>query len=139
MAHVPTNRLTISIDGDEVSPDVSTVEVVTGESESDFISFAQAAQGGARTYSLHLVLAQDMATGSVWRQIWDAAGSEVDVVVRPYGNAVASATQPHIEGTVVIVEPDGPLLGGAADPSATAVLTVDVTWQFLAKPDMVSA
>lgn len=139
MAHIGTRKLTITIDGDEVAPDVSTVTINSEETDSDFVSFAAAATGGGRTYKLGLTLAQDAAAGSLWSQIWDSAGSEVDVVVRPYGNATPTASQPHFEGTVVISEPDGTLLGGDADGSASAVMTVEVEWTFTEKPTRITA
>lgn len=129
MAHVGSRKLTLDIDGDDVSPDVSTVEITSEETDSDFVSFASAAAGGSRTYLLHLVLAQDMATDSLWSQIWDHAGEEVDFTVMPDGAGGATFT-----GTCVIKEPDGVLLGGEADPSTTAVFTVEVEWECLAKP-----
>lgn len=139
MAHIGTRKLTATIDGAEVAPDVSTVVIKSAETDSDFVPFAAAAAGGGRDYVLGLTMAQDAAAGSLWSQIWDAAGTEVDVVVRPYGNAVATAGEPHFEGTVIIKEPDGDLLGGEADPSSTARFTVEVEWPFLAKPTRVTA
>jgi hypothetical protein len=138
MAHIGSRKLTIDIDGEEVAPDVSAATIASEETDSDFVSFAAAAAGGGRTYKLGLTIAQDAAAGSLWSQVWDAAGSEVDVIVRPYGNAVASIAEPHFEGTVVITEPDGELLGGEADPSTTQVFTIEVEWTFTAKPTRVT-
>lgn len=139
MAALGTRKLTLSIDGDEVAPEVSSAVIRSAETDSDFISFADAAAGGGRTYVLALTFVQDAEAGSLWDKVWAAAGTEVDVVVRPYGNAVVSATQPHFEGTVVITEPDGDLLGGEADPSTTARFTTEVEWTFTAKPTRVTA
>ncbi len=134
MAALGTRRLTLSVDGTEVAPEVSAATVASAETDSDFVSFAAAAAGGGRDYTLNLTMVQDAATGSLWDQIWSHAGEDVDVIVRPYGNAVATATQPHFSGTVTIVEPDGDLLGGEADASNTARFTTEVEWPFLAKP-----
>lgn len=134
MAAIGTRKLTISIDGDEVAPEVSKAVITSAESDSDFVSFADAASGGGRTYKLGLAFVQDAEAASLWDQVWSHAGEDVDVIVRPYGNAVPSATQPHFTGTVTISEPDGDLLGGEADPSTSARFTVEVEWVFTAKP-----
>lgn len=139
MAAIGTRKLTLSIDGAEVAPEVSTAVIKTAASSSDFVSFAAAATGGGRDYSLALKFVQDAATGSLWDQVWSHAGDEVDVIVRPYGNVVPTATQPHFTGTVVVSEPDGDLLGGDADASSSARFVTDVEWVFVDKPARVTA
>lgn len=134
MAQIGTRRLTISIDGTEVAPEVSAATIASAETDSDFVSFAAAAAGGGRDYTLNLTMVQDAAANSLWDQVWSHAGEDVDVIVRPYGNATATAAQPHFHGTVTVVEPDGDLLGGEADASNTARFTVQVEWPFLEKP-----
>lgn len=134
MSNINKRSLTISINGTERYTAVSDVTIQSAEANADFVTYAAAAAGGARDYVLHLVLAQDAASGSLWREIWDNAGDEVAVLVRPYGNTTASASQPHYACTAVISEPDGALLGGEADASATAVQTVEVDWSLTAKP-----
>ncbi len=138
MAQIGTRKLTISIDGDERDADVSKAVVGTGASDADFVSFKMAAEGGAREYTLDLTFVQDAAAGSLWDQVWSHAGEEVPVIVRPYGNAVASAGQPHFTGTVTITEPDGDLLGGEADASTSARFTTEVSWVFTEKPTRVT-
>lgn len=139
MAAIGTRKLTMSLDAEDVTPDVSTCEIHSGETDADFVSFAQAASGGGRDYSLHLTFVQDAASGSLWDRIWSHAGEDVDVIVRPYGNATPTAEQPHFTGTVTIVEPDGVILGGEADASTTQRFTVDVEWLFTEKPTRVTA
>lgn len=139
MAAIGTRKLTLSIDGDEVSPEVSAATISSAESDSDFVSFADAAAGGGRTYTLKLTFVQDAAAGSLWDQVWSNAGNDVAVIVRPYGNDVPTADQPHFTGTVTITEPDGDLLGGEADASTTARFTTEVEWVFTEKPARVLA
>ncbi|GAA3193961.1 hypothetical protein ACFO1B_03835 [Dactylosporangium siamense] len=139
MAALGTRKLTLSIDGDNVTPEVSSAVISSAETDSDFVSFADAAAGGGRTYTLKLTMVQDTETGSLWDQIWSHAGQDVPVTVRPHGNAAASATLPHFTGAVTITEPDGDLLGGEADASTTARFTTDVEWTFLAKPTRITA
>ena len=139
MAAIGTRKLTLTIDGDEVAAEVSSATITSKEAKSDFVSFADAAAGGTREYGLKLKFIQDATSSSLWNQVWSAAGSDVAVVVRPYGNAVASATEPHFHGTVTITEPDGDYLGGDADPSTSARFVTEVEWIFTAKPTKVNA
>jgi hypothetical protein len=134
MAAIGTRKLTLTIDGDEEAAEVSKAVITSGDSSSDFVSFAMAAAGGGRDYVLGLQFLQDATTTALWDKVWSHAGEDIDVVVRPYGNAVATATQPHFSGTVTITEPDGDLLGGEADASNTARFVVDVEWPFVEKP-----
>ncbi len=139
MSQINKRSLTISINGTERYTEVSDVTIQSAESNTDFVTYARAASGGARDYVLHLVLAQDAASGALWDEIWSNSGAEVAVRVRPYGNTTASASQPHFTCTAVISEPDGALLGGEADASATAVQTVEVDWELTAKPVKVTS
>lgn len=138
MAAIGTRKLTLMIDGDEVAPEVSTAQIKSGDAGSDFVSFADAATGGGRQYTLALTFVQDAAAGSLWDRVWSAAGTDIDVTVRPYGNAVATAAEPHFTGTVTVSEPEN-MLGGDADPSNSARFTSDVEWVFLTKPTRVIA
>jgi hypothetical protein len=121
---------------------VSTVKVVSAESDSDFVPFADAASGGAREYALELTLAQDLATGSLWRKIFDSAGTDVPFKMWPYGKPASgtpSVAQPSVNGTVQITEPDGDWIGGDADKSTTARFTTEVAWKLLAKPTIATS
>ncbi len=139
MAAIGTRKLTLTIDGSEVAPAVSSAVIASAATSSDFVSFADAAAGGGRDYTLRLTCVQDAKSGSLWDQVWSHAGEDVPVVVRPYGNGTPSADEPHFTGTVTISEPDGELLGGDADPSTTARFTIEVEWAFTAKPTRVTA
>lgn len=139
MAAIGTRKLKIEIDGTEHTAVVSNARITSAESDSDFLSFADAAAGGARDYALALTLAQDAATGSLWTEIFDNAGTDVPITLMPYGNAVATTAEPHFEATATITEPDGDLLGGEANASNTAKMTVEVAWPLTAKPVKVTA
>lgn len=139
MAAIGTRKLKLEIDGVDYTPQVSNVRITSGESDSDFVTFEDANNGGARDYALAITLAQDAATGTLWSEIFDSAGTDVAYTVMPYGNAVASAIEPHFEGTCTISEPDGDLLGGEANKSNTARMTVEVTFPCTAKPTRVTA
>lgn len=136
MPALGTRALKLVVDGNDFTSSVSAVTIDAAESDSDFTTFADAAAGGARVYRLGLTLVQNPDANSLWRYIWDEAGSEQPVIVRPNGGTAASATTPEFTGTVIISEPDGTILGGEANKSGTARMTTQVSWEFLAKPVM---
>jgi hypothetical protein len=130
-----TRTLRIEIEGEEYTADVSSVTIETAPLSSDFVTFADAAAGGARQYTLKFKATQDPADpDSIWNLIWDHAGEDADVVINPYGGASPSVTNPQFEGTLTITEPDGVLLGGDANASTSARFTMDVSWVYKAKP-----
>lgn len=136
MTALGTRMLTIDIDGTQYEAEVSNVRITSAESDSDFVTFADAAQGGARDYKLAMTLVQDMATGSLWREVWDNVGDTVPFTLAPYGNAAPATGQGHIVGSAVISEPDGDLIGGEANSSTTSRFTIDVEWSCTAKPTL---
>lgn len=139
MAALGTRKLKLEIDGVAYTPQVSNVRITSAEADSDFVTFEEAAAGGARDYALVITLVQDLASGSLWREIFDNAGDDVPCTVMPYGNAAPSAGEPHVDVTATITEPDGDLLGGEANKSNTAKMTIDVTFPCTGKPVLVTA
>lgn len=139
MAAIGTRKLKLNIGGTEHTAEVSNVRLTSAESDSDFTSFADAAAGGARDYALAITLTQDAAAGSLWSLIFDNAGSDVTYTVMPYGNVTPTASEPHFTGTCTISEPDGDLLGGEANKSNTAKMTVEVEFPCTGKPTKVTA
>ena len=133
-----TRTLKITIDSVEYTADVSSVKIESASADSDFTSFADAAAGGKREYTLAFTATQDPGDAtSIWSQMWDNVGDTVSVKVVPYGGATISATNPAFTGNVVVTEPDGTLLGGDADASTTARFTMELAWKFTAKPTRV--
>lgn len=139
MAAIGTRFLKLEIDATEYSAEVSNVRITSGEAEADFLTFAEAAAGGARDYALAITLVQDAAAGTLWTEIFENAGADVPYSVNPYGNALATPAEPHFEGTCTITEPDGDLLGGEANRSTTAKMTIEVSFPCTGKPVKVVA
>lgn len=138
MARISGRLLTLTIDGNDFAGEVSRAAVTSGEGESDFVTFADAAAGGSRDYKLALTMEQNAASGSLWSEIFDNVGDTVPYVIAPYGNAVASATEPHFGGNAIIREPDGDFIGGEANPSPTSAMTVEVEWSCTARPTKIT-
>jgi hypothetical protein len=133
MTALGTRKLKIEVDGVEYTAEVSKAVVTSGKSSGSFTSFAGAAAGD-RKYFLNITAVQDAETGSLWREVFDNAGSDVPVVLMPYGNAAPSVTEPHYTATATIEEPEGDFLGGEADADTTARFTFEVSWPLAAKP-----
>lgn len=134
MTALGTRSLTLEIGGTDYTAQVSNCRIVSGAADSDFLTFAEAAQGGGREYMLTFTAVQDPATGTLWDRIWTAAGETVAFTIAPAGGEVPSETQPHFTGNAVITEPDGDLLGGEANASTTAKFTFEAEWACTAKP-----
>jgi hypothetical protein len=134
MTALGTRSLKIKVGTTEYTATVSRVEITSAAADSDFVSFADAATGGAREYALEFTAVQDLETTTLWNYVWANPGTTVAVKVNPYGVATATATQPIYTGNVTIAEPDGTLVGGEANSSTTAKMTFDCRWVFTAKP-----
>jgi hypothetical protein len=139
MAGVGTRLLTLTVGGTSMTSQVSRAVITSGESDSDFTTFADAAAGGSRQYNLEFTAVQDMVASTLWDKIWSSPGTEVAFVLAPYGNATPSATQPHFSGTAVVKEPDGDFIGGEADVSTTARMTTECVWPLTGKPTKLTA
>jgi len=138
MAALGTRSLTLTIDGNEVTGEISKGVVTSGEAESDFVTFEEAAAGGKREYRLDIIAVQDAASSSFWDLVWSSSGTTVPYVLRPYGNEVPSEAQPHYTGNAIVSEPDGDFLGGEADASASAKFVIETSWELTGKPTKVT-
>lgn len=139
MAALTARSLKITIDAVERYAEVFAAAVNADDAEADEVTFAEAAAGGARSYVLALTLTQDMAAGTLWTSIFEEAGTDVPVVIMPYGNASPSASQPHFTATASIREPNGTMIGGEADANPLTRFNVEVEWPLLAKPVRLTA
>jgi hypothetical protein len=139
MARVSPRLISLEVDGDDRSDEISKAVIKSAKSAADFMSFLEARSGGARDYTLELTIAQDHASGTLWNLIWTGAGTEVDGVYAPYGNLAPSVAQPHYAITVKVSEPDGDMFGAEADESTTAVATIEVAWALTGRPVPITA
>ncbi|HEY0889654.1 MAG TPA: hypothetical protein VGE38_08600 [Nocardioides sp.] len=139
MPRVIPRLISLEVESIDRSDEVSKAVITSGESESDFTSFASARSGGSRDYALAMTIAQDHASGTLWDLIWTGAGTEVDGVYAPYGNELPSVSQPHYGFTAVVAEPDGDFLGAEANASTSAVAVIEVEWALTGKPTKITA
>lgn len=137
MPDVNTRHAVLIIDGIDCTAEISAAAVTSAETDSDFVSFADAAAGGKRDYALAITAKQNTSTGTFWDIVWAQSGEDVEVEVWPNGKPVGdvpSVTQPQFLGTTTVKDPDGDLLGGEANASTSARQVVEVEWMFTAKP-----
>lgn len=139
MTMLGTRSLTVTIDSEDYTAEVSNCRIVSGEADADFTTFADAAAGGAREYRLEFTAGQDVEADSLWDKMFTMAGDSVAVLIKPAGGTTATPTQPHFTGNVTITEPDGDMLGGEANASTSARFTFECSWVFAAKPVRVTA
>lgn len=137
MAEYGTRSMVLRIGGTDYSSAVNKARVKAAASDSDFISFEDARNGGARKYTLNMNAKQDDAASALWFYAWSQAGATVAYELWPNGrpgSGTPSPAQPRFSGSVVVMEPDGDLIGGDADPSVTKVFQTELEWHCTGKP-----
>lgn len=139
MAGIGTRLLKITVGGTDYTAQCSIAKFTTTESDSDFVTFADAAAGGARQYNLEFTAVQDAVTGTLWDKVFSALGTTVACILKPYGNTTATPTEPHFSANCVVTEPDGDFIGGEADKSTTARQVIECVWPAEAKPVKITA
>jgi len=139
MAEWGTRSLVFRLAATDYSSAVSKVRLKSGDTDAGFVSFADAAAGGLRKYTLALTLKQDNAASALWMFAWAQSGQTVSYEVWPNGRPVsgtATPTQPKFTGNVIVLEPNGDFVGGDADASTTKYFTADFEWDCTAKPTL---
>lgn len=116
---IKANKLYFEIAGDDYWADFSSVTFSSEDASTDVNTFYDAGLGGRRDFYFTVSGVQSTASGSLWKAMWDAAGTEVAFIYAPHGNAAASASQPHITGTVRIPAKGSFMLGGEASADGT--------------------
>lgn len=126
------NKLALSFGGTEFWADHTKYELDNEEASSDVTTFADAAEGGGRTFFLALGAIQSTDDTSFWRYAWENTGEIVAYRLAPHGNAVASVAQPHFTGTVKIGPK--PKIGGEADPDGE--FDFEIRWDCQEEPTL---
>lgn len=82
----------------ELDGHVKKVEL--SNEDKDDVTLAEVQQGLTKLHKLKVTGIPDLTDGSLWRLLHDNPSGSFDVVYGPYGNAVASASKPHVKGTI---------------------------------------
>lgn len=125
-------NLSLMIDGDEVNDDIRSVVIDNEEADDDGQTFFEFTQGGSRTWTMVVEADSHYGDESLWRWIWDNVGTDATFILKPYGNAAPSTSQPHFTGTLTVGAE--PAVGGTAGEA----FTFEYTFTLAAKPTLVS-
>ena len=106
--------LYLTFSGVQVCASLTDALLGNEAADDDMVTFADVANGTDRVWAFSITGVADYAQGSLWSLLWDT-GKYVPVpyVFKPYGNAAATAAQPHFTGDVLVDAK--PPIGGSAD------------------------
>lgn len=117
--------LSITVDSVEYNMDLTSVTLQNEEADDDATTFADLSAGGAVQWFFEMEAVADYSDSSLWSFLWTNAGdTDIAFMFKPYGNAVASASQPHFSGTLNVGSK--PPVGGQANEVFTFEARLDV-------------
>lgn len=117
--------LTIMIGVEEYQMDLTSIVLQNEEADDDATTFADLDAGGSVQWFFEIEAVADYSATSFWTFLWENAGTtDVTFEFAPYGNAVASASQPHFTGTLNVGAK--PQVGGTANEVFTFEARLDV-------------
>lgn len=116
--------LSLTVGAQEFNAEGTQVVLNNEEADSDAVTFAELANGSAVQWFFELTATSDYGVGSFWDFLWENSGQTVAFVFKPYGNAVASTTQPHFTGNCTVLAK--PPIGGTAGEIFTFEARLDV-------------
>lgn len=117
--------LSLTIGTTEFNDNVTSVTLTNEAADDDVTTFADLAAGGSVEWSINIEAVSDYSGTSLWGYLWSNAGTDKAFVLKPYGNAVATATQPHFSGTISLGSK--PAIGGTANETFTFEYTAKLT------------
>ena len=111
---VKANSITITVDGDDYTADLSSIMLQSEEASSDVTTFADATAGGSSDWFIEMsgITSTDLA--SFWRTCWNNPGDEVPFVLTS-STALAST----FTGTLRICAQGRLPFGGEASADGT--------------------
>lgn len=128
--------LHLTVGGTDYSDNVKAFTVAGENADDSDLTFAEAAEGGAQVDTVTGTAIQSTAAASLWRYLWENAGTEVAVVYGPHGNAIPSTDKPHFLMTVKLgVRPS---IGGEARRDKTRN-DFEFTWDVVDGPTLDTA
>jgi hypothetical protein len=96
---IKAQNIIFKIGATDYACDANMVELTLDDAPGDVQTFCETRVGGQWALQLDGIMSGD--TGSLYRVLWDNFGTEVAFVVAPNGNATATSSEPHYEGTAV--------------------------------------
>lgn len=117
-------NLSMTFDGEEANADGTAFTIDNEEGDTDARTFAEVGAGDDRQWFISLTALGDYSAGSIWSLLWENSGQVIPFVAKPYGNAAASASQPHFTGNAKVIAK--PPIGGTAGETWTYEARLDV-------------
>jgi hypothetical protein len=96
---IKAQNIIFKIGSTDYACDANMVELTLDDAPGDIQTFCETRVGGQWALQLDGIMSGD--AGSLYRVLWDNFGTEVAFTVAPNGNATATASEPHYEGTAV--------------------------------------
>jgi hypothetical protein len=96
---IKAQNIIFKIGSTDYACDANMVELTLDDAPGDVQTFCETRVGGQWALQLDGIMSGD--AGSLYRVLWDNFGTEVAFTVAPNGNATATASEPHYEGTAV--------------------------------------
>lgn len=95
---IKAHNIIFNIGATDYACDATMVDLQLQDAPGDVQTFCEQRVGGEWTLGLEGIVSGDAA--SLYRVLWENFGTTATFTVAPNGNATASASQPHYEGTV---------------------------------------
>lgn len=95
---IKAHNIIFNIGATDYACDATMVDLVLQDAPGDVQTFCEQRVGGEWTLTLEGIVSGDAA--SLYRVLWNNFGTTGTFSVAPNGNATASASEPHYEGTV---------------------------------------
>jgi hypothetical protein len=96
---IKAQNIIFKIGATDYACDANMVELTLDDAPGDIQTFCETRVGGQWALQLDGIMSGD--AGSLYRVLWDNFGTEVAFTVAPNGNATATSSEPHYEGTAV--------------------------------------
>jgi len=96
---IKAQNIIFKIGSTDYACDANMVELTLDDAPGDVQTFCETRVGGQWALQLDGIMSGD--AGSLYRVLWDNFGTEVAFTVAPNGNASATSSEPHYEGTAV--------------------------------------
>lgn len=96
---IKAQNIIFKIGATDYACDANMVDLSLDDAPGDVQTFCETRVGGQWALQLDGITSGDSA--SLYRVLWDNFGTEVAFTIAPNGNATATTSEPHYEGTVV--------------------------------------
>jgi hypothetical protein len=120
---IKAQNIVFKIGTTDYACDATSVNLELGDAPGDVRTFCEVSVGKQWTLTLEGITSGDSA--SLYRVLWDNYGTEVAFTIAPNGNATATSTEPHYEGTVIFSELPPLALTAGEVSSFSVALEVD--------------